>query len=90
MFNDKFEVEESFTIDSVHNSFQCHKIIQPAFLIQSSEPAFFDQILNTLSTFHKQQFNSGPALVQLPQLHGNCRFLKRHLNSKDFKTFKHV
>ena len=57
MFNDKFEVEESFTIDSVHNSFQCHKIIQPVFLIQSSELAFFDPILNTLSTFHKQQFN---------------------------------
>ena len=65
MFNDKFEVEESFTIDSVHNSFQCHKIIQPAFLIQSSEPAFFDQILNTLSTFHilESEISVGPTFI---------------------------
>ena len=36
------------------------------------------------------QSTTWPALVQLPQLPGNCRFWIRHSISKDIRTFKHV
>ena len=52
-------------------------------------PLFYIQN-RVLWTSNFDSLLTGPALVQLPQLPGNCRFRIRHSINKDIRTFKHV